>query len=521
MENAPALYATAWAVLPPLVAIVLALVTKEVYSSLFLGIVTGGVLYAGASFTGVLKHVLTDGIVKSLTDSYNVGILIFLVVLGMMVAMLNLSGGSKAFGKWALRKVKTRVAAGLSTVILGILIFVDDYFNCLTVGSVMKPVTDNFKISRAKLAYIIDVTAAPVCIIAPISSWAAAVSGFVEGQNGISIFIRSIPYNFYALFSLLMMFAMLFMKFDFGKMAEYERNAIENDDLFTVKSASANTADAVELGSDKGKLIDLIIPVVVLIVCCVLGMVYTGGIFEGKSVIDAFAGSDASVGLSMGSIVALIITIIYYVLRRVVTFTECMKCVPEGLSQMISPILILTFAWSLKAMTDSLGLADFVKKVVSNLGGGAIALVPAILFVIACLLAFSSGTSWGTFGILIPIGLAITESQPDMMIPIMAACMAGAVYGDHVSPISDTTIMASAGAACNHLSHVTTQLPYATLVAGVSFVSYIIAGYVSTPIIPLVVGAALLIGILFFIKNRPGSYKVPESANVNETAVQQ
>ncbi|HHW94313.1 MAG TPA: Na+/H+ antiporter NhaC family protein [Mogibacterium sp.] len=521
MENVPALYATAWAVLPPLVAIVLALVTKEVYSSLFLGIVTGGVLYAGASFTGVLEHVLMNGIIASLTDSYNVGILIFLVILGILVAMLNLSGGSKAFGKWALRKVRTRVAAGAATVILGMLIFVDDYFNCLTVGSVMKPVTDNFKISRAKLAYIIDSTAAPVCIIAPISSWAAAVSGFVEGQNGISIFIRSIPYNFYALFSLVMMFALIFMKFDFGKMVEYERNAIENDDLFTVKPANDDASATTETGNENGKIIDLIFPVLVLIIACVVGMIYTGGFFEGESIINAFANSDASVGLSMGSLVALIITVIYYMFRRTVTFQQCMTCVPEGLKQMISPILILTFAWSLKAMTDSLGLAEFVKGVVANLGGSAMAFIPAILFLIACALAFSSGTSWGTFGILIPIGLAITESRPDMMIPIMAACMAGAVYGDHASPISDTTIMSSAGAGCDHLSHVTTQLPYATLVAGVSFVSFIIAGFVNTPIIPLIVGFALLIGILFFIRKRPSSYIIPENVNFNEAAANQ
>ncbi|NLY87890.1 MAG: Na+/H+ antiporter NhaC family protein [Clostridiales bacterium] len=519
MENVPALYATAWAVLPPIVAIGLALITKEVYSSLFLGIVTGGILYAGADFTGVLNHVLNDGIVASLTDSYNIGILIFLVILGMIVAMLNLSGGSKAFGNWALRKVRTRVAASLATVILGMLIFVDDYFNCLTVGSVMKPVTDNFKISRAKLAYIIDSTAAPVCIIAPISSWAAAVSGFVEGQNGIAIFIRSIPYNFYALFTLVMVFSLIFMKFDFSNMVEYERNAIENGDLFTVSGPNADAAEAAELGSDEGKLIDLIFPVLVLIIGCVIGMIYTGGFFEGVPLIDAFADSDASVGLSMGSLVALIITVIYYMLRRIVTFKDCMNCVPEGLKQMISPILILTFAWSLKAMTDSLGLADFVKKIVTSLGGDAMAFIPAVLFLIACLLSFAAGTSWGTFGILIPIGLAITESRPDMMIPIMAACMAGAVYGDHVSPISDTTIMSSAGAACDHLSHVSTQLPYASLVAGISFISYIISGFVSTPIIPLVVGIALLIGALFFIRSRPNSYRLPESANINEAAV--
>jgi len=514
--DTPALYATAWAVLPPVVAIVLALITKEVYSSLFLGILTGAILYAGADFDGIVNHVLQDGIIASLSDSDNVGILVFLVILGIIVALLNLSGGSKAFGKWALRHVRTRIAAGCATVILGILIFVDDYFNCLTVGSVMKPVTDNFKISRAKLAYYIDATAAPVCIIAPISSWAAAVSGFVEGENGISVFIRAIPYNFYALFTLAMMFALIFMQFDFGKMAEFERNAVENDDLFTVEDANSQNADAADLGSNQGKVIDLVLPVVILIICCVLGMIYSGGFFGGESFVNAFANSDASVGLSMGSLIALVIIVIYYMCRRTISFKECMGCVPEGLRQMISPILILTFAWSLKAMTDSLGLADFVGNLVGGMHGAA--LIPAALFAVACLLAFASGTSWGTFGILIPIGLAITESHPDLMIPVMAACMAGAVYGDHCSPISDTTIMASAGAACNHLSHVSTQLPYASLVAIVSFISYIIAGFTSSPVIPLIVGFILLIGSLFALKNGAGSYIIPDHAIQGQSA---
>ena len=495
-----ALYATAWALLPPLVAIVLALITKEVYSSLFLGILAGAVLYAGADFSGILTHLLQDGIIASLSDSYNVGILVFLVVLGMMVALMNKSGGSKAFGEWAKARVRSREAAMYSTIGLGVLIFVDDYFNCLTVGSVMKPVTDQFKISRAKLAYIIDATAAPVCIIAPISSWAAAVSGFVEGQNGLSVFIRSIPYNFYALFTIGFMIMLVAMKFDYGKMAEYEANAMEKGDLFTVNDANAEAADAAAEGSSNGKVIDLVLPVVVLIVACVTGMIYSGGFFKGESFINAFANSDASVGLAMGSVVALVITIIYYCLRRVINFKDCMTCVPEGFIQMVSPILILTFAWSLKAMTDSLGLKEFVAGVVNNMGSGVTNLIPAVLFLIACGLAFASGTSWGTFGILIPIGLAITEAQPDMMIPVISACMAGAVYGDHVSPISDTTIMASAGAGCNHLSHVSTQLPYATTVAAVAFVSYVIAGFVSSPVIPLVVGFVGMFVILRMLK---------------------
>ena len=494
----PALYATIWAALPPLIAIALALITKEVYSSLFIGVLTGAVLYAGFDFAGILNHALVDGIIGSLSDSYNVGILVFLAILGMMVAMMNQSGGSKAFGLWALKRVKSRVAAQLATVILGVLIFVDDYFNCLTVGSVMKPVTDEFKVSRAKLAYIIDATAAPVCIIAPISSWAAAVSGFVEGRNGLAVFISAIPYNFYALFTILMMIGLIFMKFDFGKMAEFELNAVEKGDLFTVNTP--DNADAAEQGNPNGKLIDLVLPVVVLIISCVVGMIYSGGFFGGESFINAFANSDASVGLSMGSLVALVLTIIYYCCRRTLSFKECMDCVPEGVHNMISPILILTFAWSLKVMTDSMGLADYVGGLVEKMGGSVVSFIPAVLFLIACILAFASGTSWGTFGILIPIGLAITEARPEMMMPVMAACMAGAVYGDHVSPISDTTIMASAGAGCDHLSHVTTQLPYATLVAAVSFISYIIAGFCLNPIIPLVVGAVLLFGALYFLK---------------------
>ncbi|MBR2539770.1 MAG: Na+/H+ antiporter NhaC family protein [Mogibacterium sp.] len=518
MDYTPALFATAWAALPPLIAIVLALITKEVYSSLFLGVLCGAVLYAGADFDGIVNHVLQDGLIASLSSGWNVGILIFLVILGIIVAMMNLSGGSKAFGAWALKRVKSRVAAEAATVILGIIIFVDDYFNCLTVGSVMKPVTDEFKVSRAKLAYIIDATAAPVCIIAPVSSWAAAVSSFAGEGQGISLFIKCIPYNFYALFTLVMMFALIFMKFDYATMAKFEQNAIENGDLFTVKDENAQLADAAEMGSDKGTVLDLVFPVLVLVVSCVLGMVYTGGFFDGAGFVTAFSDSDASVGLSMGGLVALVIVIIYYLIRRTISFKECMSCIPEGMKAMVSPILVLTLAWSLKAMTDSLGLADYVSGLVEGMQGAAVGIIPAVLFLIACVLAFASGTSWGTFGILIPLGLAITESHPELATPIIAACMAGAVYGDHCSPISDTTIMASAGANCNHVSHVSTQLPYATTVAVVSAVSYVIAGFTSSPVIPLVVGVVLLIGSLFFFKNREGSYKIPDSANINQAA---
>ena len=515
MENTPALYATAWAILPPLIAIGLALITKEVYSSLFIGVLTGAVLYAGADFAGIANHVVNDGLIASLSDGWNVGILIFLVILGIIVALMNLSGGSKAFGGWALKHVRSRVAAECATVILGIIIFVDDYFNCLTVGSVMKPVTDNFRVSRAKLAYIIDATAAPVCIIAPVSSWAAAVSSFAGEGQGISLFISCIPYNFYALFTLVMMFALIFMRFDYAAMAKFEMNAVENGDLFTVESENTQV-DAATQGSDKGIVLDLVFPVVVLVISCVLGMVYTGGFFDGAGFVTAFSDSDASVGLSMGSLIALVIIVIYYTIRRTISFTECMSCVPEGMKAMASPILVLTLAWSLKAMTDSLGLADFVSGLVEGMSGAAVGLIPAALFLIACILAFASGTSWGTFGILIPIGLAITESHPELATPIIAACMAGAVYGDHCSPISDTTIMASAGASCNHISHVSTQLPYATTVAVVAFISYLIAGFSGGWVLPLIIGVALLLGALFLLKGREGSYKVSDAANAGK-----
>ena len=525
--DTPALYATAWAVLPPLIAIVLALITKEVYSSLFLGVLTGAILYAGADFDGILNHLLYEevgdskfGIIASLSDTWNVGILIFLVVLGIIVAMMNMSGGSKAFGAWALKRVKTRVAAELATMILGVIIFVDDYFNCLTVGSVMKPVTDEFKVSRAKLAYIIDATAAPVCIIAPVSSWAAAVSSFAGEGQGISLFIKCIPYNFYAIFTLVMMCALILMKFDYAAMSRFEMNAIENGDLFTVRDENADTADAAEEGSDQGIVLDLVFPVVVLVISCVAGMIYTGGFFDGAGFVTAFSDSDASIGLSMGGLVALILIVVYYMIRRTISFKDCMSCIPEGMKAMASPILVLTLAWTLKSMTDSLGLADYVSGLVENMKGAAVGVIPAALFLIACVLAFASGTSWGTFGILIPLGLAITETHPELSTPIIAACMAGAVYGDHCSPISDTTIMASAGANCNHVSHVSTQLPYATTVAVVSAISYVIAGYVSSPVIPLIVGAVLLLGALFVLRNRESSYRVPDSANINRAAAE-
>ena len=502
----PALFATGWSVLPPLLAIALALITKEVYSSLFLGVVAGGILYAGADFDGVLNHVFQDGMIKSLSDPWNVGILIFLVFLGIMVAMLNLSGGSAAFGRWAATKIRSRAAAQRSTIFLGILIFIDDYFNCLTVGSVMRPLTDEYNISRAKLAYLIDATAAPICIIAPISSWAAAVSGFVEGQNGLHVFIRAIPYNFYALLTILMMFAIVGMRFDYGKMTRFELNATQKGDLFTIQDAgAAQNAEESTPVNEKGKVADLVLPIIILIASCLVGMLYTGGFFGKEGFIDAFANSDASVGLVLGSGVALILTIIFYAVRRTLSFRNCMGCVPEGFKAMVSPISILTLAWSLKAMTDSLGLSDFVKNMIGNNGGHWMAFLPAIIFLIAVVLAFASGTSWGTFGMLIPIAIAATESNPEMMYIAISACMAGAVCGDHCSPISDTTIMSSAGAGVNHLAHVETQLPYALTVAGVSFVTYIVAGFVKTWFVALPVGIVLMLGTLIIIKKTIGT----------------
>ncbi|MBQ2064053.1 MAG: Na+/H+ antiporter NhaC family protein [Firmicutes bacterium] len=504
-EELPALYATWWSVLPPLVAIILALITKEVYSSLFLGVLVGGILYAGADLAGILNHVLIDGMVGSLSDSWNVGILFFLVFLGILVAMMNLSGGSSAFGRWAKDKIKTRAGAQRSTIFLGILIFVDDYFNCLTVGSVMRPLTDEYNISRAKLAYLIDSTAAPICIIAPISSWAAAVSGFVEGENGLTVFLRAIPYNFYALLTIVMMFALVAMKFDYGKMATFERNAQEKGDLFTVHNSSMIGADSAEdVSNPNGRVIDLVLPIIVLIISCLIGMIYTGGFFEGTGFVDSFAGSDASVGLVLGSAVALVLTIIFYVARRTLSFNKCMDCVPEGFKAMVSPIAVLTLAWTLNSMTSSLGLSTFVETLVNDHFKNLMVLLPALIFLVAVVLAIASGTSWGTFGMLIPIAIAATSKNPELMYIAISACMAGAVCGDHCSPISDTTIMSSAGAGCNHLSHVESQFPYAMTVAGVSFVGYIIAGITKSALISLPIGIGLMLLTLFVIRSLTG-----------------
>lgn len=490
---------TFWALVPPIVAIALALITKEVYSSLFVGILVGGLFFAGGSFVGTFNHILSDGFISVLSDSYNVGILIFLVVLGTLVALMNKAGGSAAFGNWAKTHIKTRTGAMLATIALGVLIFIDDYFNCLTVGSVMRPVTDEHKISRAKLAYLIDATAAPVCIIAPISSWAAAVTGFVPGDEGFTTFIRAIPYNYYAILTIVMMLFLAIGKFDFGPMKKFEENAVNNNDLFTVKS-TATATDEIE-PNPKGKVADLIVPVAVLIILCVLGMIYTGGFFEGKSFMDAFADSDASVGLALGSIGALIITIVIFLIRGVVNFKEAMACLPEGFKAMVPAILILTFAWTLKAMTDSLGAAEYVAGIMASCAGGLMSLLPAIIFLVGLALAFATGTSWGTFGILIPIVVAVFDGlDPQLMIISISACMAGAVCGDHCSPISDTTIMASAGAQCDHVSHVSTQLPYALICAGVSCVTYIIAGFTKSAWISLPIGIIMMIAVLFAFK---------------------
>ena len=496
----PALYATIWALLPPLVAIVLALITKEVYSSLFVGIVVGALIYSGFKFEGTVTQIFEGGIIKVLSDSYNVGILIFLVILGSVVCMMNKAGGSAAFGRWASKKIHTRVGAELAAIILGILIFIDDYFNCLTVGSVMRPVTDRHHVSRAKFAYLIDATAAPVCIIAPISSWAAAVSGFVEGQDGLAIFVKTIPYNFYAILTIVMMVGMVLMKTEFGAMRTHEINAL-NGDLYTTSARPYENATDDETPNPRGKVIDLVIPIVVLVICCVISMIYTGGFFSGTDFVTAFSQSDASTGLAMGSAFGLVFAIIFYMIRRVINFRDCMGCIPEGFKAMVPAIMILTFAWTLKAMTDSLGAAVFVEEAMRSVAGGIEVILPAIIFLVGCGLAFATGTSWGTFGILIPIVVAVFEkSSPEMMIISMSACMAGAVCGDHCSPISDTTIMASAGAQCDHVTHVSTQLPYAILAAAVSFVTYIVAGFVKTAWIALPVGIVLMLIVLFVIK---------------------
>ena len=493
------LFATFWSLVPPIVAIVLALLTKEVYVSLFIGIVAGALLYANFSPVKTVTAIF-EVMTAKLGDGWNVGILIFLVVLGIMVSLVTKAGGSAAYGRWAAGRIRTKAGAQLATVGLGVLIFIDDYFNCLTVGSVMRPVTDKFKISRAKLAYIIDATAAPVCIIAPISSWAAAVTSSAEGTNidGFATFLRTIPYNFYALLTLLMLVFLSLANLDFGPMKVHEDNAAHGD-LFTSGMRPYSDADSKDV-SDKGRVIDLILPVLLLIVCCVIGMVYTGGFFDGTSFIAAFAGCDASVGLVLGSFLALVLTFLLYIPRKVITFKQFAACIPEGFHQMVPAILILTFAWTLSGFCrDCLGAGEFVGGLVKNNATVGMFL-PAVLFLIALGLSFATGTSWGTFGILIPIVLAIMPEMSEIMVITVSACLAGAVCGDHISPISDTTIMASAGAQCDHINHVSTQIPYALVVAAVSFVSFIVAGVTQNVYVSLAVAVALMLGVLFAIR---------------------
>lgn len=508
---------TLWSLFPPVIAIGLALITKEVYSSLFVGILSGGIIYAAASgtgFEGTFKAVVQDGLITNLSNAYNVGILVFLVVLGIIVVLMNKAGGSRAYGEWAAAHIKGRRGAALSTFFLGVLIFVDDYFNCLTVGSVMRPITDKHNISRSKLAYLIDSTAAPICIIAPISSWAAAVSGTVEGVNGISLFINTIPYNLYAFLTILMVIFISVSDTDYGPMKIHEDNA-KNGDIFTTKN-NTYEQDAQPV-TERGRVIDLILPVAVLIVFCVVGMIYTGGFFSGTDFVTAFANCDAAYGLSLGSISALIVIIAYYMLRRVLKFNECMDSIAAGFKQMVPAILILTFAWTLKTMTNHLEAGAFVSGVVQSATALSV-LLPVILFVVAIGLAFATGTSWGTFGILIPIVTSVFEAElanvaqtgeiPSMVIICISACLAGAVCGDHCSPISDTTIMASTGAQCDHVNHVSTQLPYALTVAAVCVVGYLLSGFVHNVFIVLGFSAALMLAVLFairfFVKRKEG-----------------
>lgn len=490
-------HGTFWALVPSVVAIVLALITKEAYSSLFVGVLIGGLFISQGSFPEFLDAVFKNGMVKQVSDPWNVGILFFLVMLGAMVALMNKSGAAAAFGNWAKLHIKSKVGAQLATIILGVLIFVDDYFNCLTVGSVMRPVTDKFKLSHEKLAYLIDATAAPICIIAPVSSWAAAVTGFVEGEDGLGLFVKAIPFNFYALLTIVALFALVLLKVDFGPMKKYETAA----EKLEAQTQSLKREDS------RGTIADLIFPIATLIVFSVAGLIYTGGFFSSgeahKGFIDAFGASDASVGLVIGSFGALVVTVIWYLGRRVLKLRKCLECLPEGFKAMVPAILILVLAWSLKGVTDALGAKDFVAGLISGSAAGLMNLMPAIIFLVGVGLAFSTGTSWGTFGILIPIVVAAFSSiDPNLMIISISACMAGAVCGDHISPISDTTIMASAGADCNHVNHVNTQLPYALFVACVSFVCYLVAGFTRSAVLSLALGVAMIIGGLFIIKKK-------------------
>ena len=502
-DNASSEYfASFWALVPPIIAIALALITKEVYSSLFVGIVVGGLLASnifksGFSMTGAMDYIISDGLISAVSDS--AGIFIFLVLLGILVALINKAGGSKAFGNWAVKHIKSRSGAMLATFALGVMIFIDDYFNCLTVGSVMRPVTDAHKISRAKLSYLIDATAAPVCMIAPISSWAAAVASYAEEGQGLKLFIQAIPYNYYSLLTFVFIIAIVFLKVDYGPMKLHEMNAMLHGDLYTTGERVDEVSAAPE-GSAKGKVIDLVLPVIILIITCVFALVYNGGILDGANFIDAFSNTDATVGLPWGGLISLIITIIYLICRRVISFKDAMECIPEGFKAMVPAIMILTFATALKNMTSLLGAKYFVAALMNGAAEGLANFLPAIIFLVACGLSFATGTSWGTFGILIPIVTAIFPADSTILIIGISACLAGAVCGDHCSPISDTTIMSSAGGQCNHINHVNTQLPYAITVAAISFVCYIISGFVQNAVIMLAIGAVLTVATVVVIK---------------------
>lgn len=499
-ESGSNMYMTFWALVPPIVAIALALISKDVYSSLFIGILSGALFHTNFRPVATIDTILNDGLIYGLTDAWNAGIFIFLILLGIFVALINKSGGSAAFGEWAQKNIKSRSGAMLASVFLGVLIFIDDYFNCLTVGAVMRPVTDAHKVSRAKFAYIIDATAAPVCMIAPISSWAAAVSGMVEGADGLTLFVRAIPYNLYSLLTLVFLVAMALMKVDYGPMLLHERNAVEKGDLFTVGEVkNSNGGDGV---LKKGKVVDLVLPILILIVMCVVGIIYVGGYFDGVSFVESFSGTDSSVGLPWGALVALLLTFVYFLLRRTISFKEAMDCVSEGFVLMVPSLLILTLAITLKNMTGLLGAPEYVEGVVQGASGHFFNFLPAIIFIIAAMFSFSMGTSWGTFGILLPIIIPILQADTQLMTIGISACLAGAVFGDHCSPISDTTIMSSAGANCDHIAHVTTQLPYALTVAGFSLLGFVIAAFVRNWFVVFGVSLTLMFAFLFFMKKR-------------------
>jgi len=532
---------TAWSLLPPIVAIALALKTKEVYSSLFIGIILGAILYCvsmGTGFEGFLIHLTNHtvgtgddakgyGMIHCLSDPWNVGILVFLVVLGSIVSLMNKAGGSAAFGRWASKHVKSKVGVQIATILLGILIFIDDYFNCLTVGSVMRPIAVRNGVTKEKLAYLIDSTAAPVCIISPISSWAAAVSGFVSGgENGLALFCKAIPFNFYAFFTIIFMFGIVWLGFDFKAMSKYDARLKEwyertnggkldevSDTKLHIVEHGVGAKSSEEGNKSKGSVSDLVIPIVMLIIFCMAGMVYSGGYFDATNAnymnfVDAFAASNASVGLVIGSLAALILTIILFTIKKTLPFDEAMSSLIKGFEAMVPAILILTLAWTLKSMTDSLGAAEYVSSVVASSASELQMLLPAIIFIVAAFLAFATGTSWGTFGILIPICIAVFPGADPLRIISISACMAGAVCGDHISPISDTTIMASAGAECKHVHHVSSQLPYALTVATVSCLTFVVAGFthtlgmVTSAIISWVVGLGLLACALMILKKK-------------------